>query len=85
MKFVTLVLTYPVLLVMKNCLLKEYIQAGLSELYVITILVLLHDELVEYLKTKVSYKTFTKLRKLKYLLLGKLDTMPPYILEVSGD
>lgn len=64
---------------------KEYFQAGLSEFYVMAILVLIHDELVEYLYTKVSYKTFIRLRKLKYLLLGKLDTMPPYILQVSGD
>jgi hypothetical protein len=64
---------------------KSYLNAGLSELYVMTILVLIHDELGEYLKNKVSYKTFIRLRKLKYLLLGKLDTMPPYILQVSGD
>ncbi len=45
-----------------------------------TILVLIHDKLVEYLDNKVSHRTFIKLRKLKYLLLGRLDTMPPYIL-----
>jgi hypothetical protein len=65
---------------MENCFLKKCIQAGLSELYVMTILVLIHDKLVEYLDNKVSYRTFIKLRKLKYLLLGRLDTMPPYIL-----
>ena len=63
---------------------KNYLNAGLSELYVMTILVLIHDELVEHLDTKVSYKTFIRLRKLKYLLLGRLDTMPPYILQISG-
>lgn len=58
---------------------KKWFNAALSELYVMSILVIVHDELRELLESRVPYKTFIKLRKLKYLLLGNLDTMRPYI------
>lgn len=57
---------------------KEWFKASLSELYIMSILVLVHDVLKYQLESKASYKTFTKLRIFKYLLLGHLDTMPSY-------
>ncbi len=59
---------------------QSWINATLSELYVIPILAIVHDELREQLESKIPYKTFIRLRRLKYSLLGNLDTMRPYIL-----
>jgi hypothetical protein len=57
---------------------KEWLKASLSELYIMSTLVLIHDVLKCQLESKASDKNFTRLRIFKYLLLGHLNTMPPY-------